>query len=64
MGHNATAIDHGEPELGMTIGAEFGPMVAGNIGSTAHVNYTVLGNTVNTAQRIQSQGASATNFNG
>ena len=29
-------------------------MVAGNIGM-AHVNYTVLGNTVNTAQRIQSQ---------
>ena len=58
MSHNHHAAEHQQPQLGMTVGAEFGPMVAGNVGSTEHVNYTVLGNTVNTAQRIQSQARS------
>ena len=41
------------PVVNMGIGMSWGPMVAGNVGSQDRVEYTVLGNTVNTASRIE-----------
>ena len=42
------------PQMEMAIGFDSGALVAGNIGSENRLEYTVLGNTVNTASRIQS----------
>ena len=51
------AFNHSSPEtrpaVNMGIGMSWGPMVAGNVGSQDRVEYTVLGNTVNTASRIE-----------
>jgi adenylate cyclase len=44
----------GWPELHLTIGINAGEVVAGYIGSEEHMNYTVIGDAVNVAQRIQS----------
>lgn len=40
--------------LEMTIGINYGELVAGFMGSEQHLNYTVVGDVVNAAQRIQS----------
>ncbi|HEX5727778.1 MAG TPA: adenylate/guanylate cyclase domain-containing protein, partial [Longimicrobiaceae bacterium] len=42
----------GEPELGVGIGVNTGPAVAGNMGSPGRLNYTVLGESVNVASRL------------
>ncbi|TVR44627.1 MAG: FHA domain-containing protein [Planctomycetota bacterium] len=41
------------PAIRMGVGMSWGQMVAGNVGSQDRVEYTVLGNTVNTASRIE-----------
>ena len=41
-------------EINVGIGLNYGPVVAGNLGSEDKIEYSVTGNTVNTAKRIES----------
>jgi class 3 adenylate cyclase len=46
-------------QVDMGTGIHYGPLVAGSVGGTARKMYTVLGDTVNTAQRIEAVSKSA-----
>jgi class 3 adenylate cyclase len=52
-GLNNSRSLRGLPGLGMGIGVSTGPVIAGGIGSKDRLLYAVIGDTVNTAQRIQ-----------
>jgi adenylate cyclase len=52
-GLNTSRGLRGLPGLGMGIGVSTGPVIAGGIGSKDRLLYAVIGDTVNTAQRIQ-----------
>lgn len=41
-------------EVGFGVGVHYGPAVVGNIGSPERMDYTAVGDTVNTAQRLES----------
>ena len=43
-------------EVRLRIGIHSGPVVVGNIGTVTRMNYTVVGDTVNTAQRLEALG--------
>ena len=43
----------GEPELFMRIGINTGPAVVGNMGSTTRMDYTMMGDSVNLAARLE-----------
>jgi len=45
----------GGPVISMGIGIHFGPVVSGNIGGAGRVEYTSIGDTVNTAARVEGQ---------
>jgi len=46
----------GKPPIRLRIGVHSGPAVVGNIGAPGRVNFTVIGDTVNVAQRFEQLG--------
>lgn len=51
--YNTKLGEMGLPPLGLSVGVHMGPVVAGVIGSNELVEYTVIGDVVNTAARIE-----------
>ena len=56
--HEDNAIRHaaGKTPIRVRIGMHSGPVVVGNIGAPSRVNFTVVGDTVNVAQRFEQLG--------
>ena len=57
---NARRRARGDQAIGLRIGVHSGPAVVGNIGAPGRVNYTLVGDTVNTAQRLEALGKEVT----
>ncbi len=54
----AKARAAGTPPLRIRIGLHFGPVIVGNLGAADRVNYTIIGDTVNVASRLEALGKS------
>jgi len=50
---NARRRDQAQPPVELRIGIHTGVVVIGNIGSPGRVNYTIVGDAANTAQRLE-----------
>jgi class 3 adenylate cyclase len=53
---NAERQADGRPAAPIRIGIHSGPVVVGNIGAPGRINYTIVGDTVNTCQRLEALG--------
>jgi class 3 adenylate cyclase len=53
---NAMRLAAGKTPIRVRIGMHSGPVVVGNIGAPSRVNFTVVGDTVNVAQRFEQLG--------
>lgn len=49
---------HGVEKVGMGVGVNSGLALVGNLGSTRFMNYTVIGDAINTAQRLEAKAQS------
>lgn len=50
---NKIRVKRGEPELWIGMALHYGEAISGTIGSEERMEYTVIGNTINTASRIE-----------
>jgi len=46
----------GLPEVGIRVGIHTGPLIVGNLGSAQRMQYSIIGDTANTAARLESYG--------
>lgn len=53
---NKARIAAGEQEIKIRIGLHSGPVTVGNIGAPGRINYTIIGDNVNLAQRLEQLG--------
>ena len=59
---NASWLERGVPTTGMRVGLATGALVSGSIGGSKRLEYTVTGDTVVIAKRLESAGKTSTQF--